>query len=77
MARRSARINGVEQHFRVLEGDMREIYRKTGRGAFSLAVCNPPYFKEGGALKNPDPCAQPGTREICPPGNCARRRRGC
>ena len=63
MARRSARINGVEQRFRVLEGDMREIYRKTGRGVFSLAVCNPPYFKEGGALKNPDPALRTARHE--------------
>ena len=63
MARRSARLNGVEQRFRVLEGDMREIYRETGRGAFSLAVCNPPYFKEGGALKNPAPALRAARHE--------------
>ena len=42
---------------------MREIYRETGRGAFSLAVCNPPYFKEGGALKNPAPALRAARHE--------------
>ena len=33
---------------------MREIHNELGRGRFSLAVCNPPYFKAGGALLSED-----------------------
>ncbi len=50
MAARSAALNGVEDKFRVLCADMREAHNQLGRGKFSLAVCNPPYFKAGGAL---------------------------
>lgn len=50
MAARSAALNGVEGRFRVLCADMREAHNTLGYGRFSLAVCNPPYFKAGGAL---------------------------
>lgn len=50
MAARSAALNGVEDKFRVLCADMRAAHNELGRGGFSLAVCNPPYFKAGGAL---------------------------
>lgn len=50
MARRSAIINGAEDVFRVHHADMRTCHEFLGRGKFSLAVCNPPYFKAGGAL---------------------------
>ena len=50
MAERSAVLNGVQERFNVLCGDMRTAHEQLGRGRFSLAVCNPPYFKAGGAL---------------------------
>ena len=50
MASRSAVLNGVSDRFDVICSDMRTVHEKLGRGRFSLAVCNPPYFKAGGAL---------------------------
>lgn len=50
MAARSARLNNVEDRFTVECADMRTVHEKLGRGRFTLAVCNPPYFKAGGAL---------------------------
>ena len=50
MAKRSAALNNVEDRYRVICADMRTAHEELGRGAFSLAVCNPPYFKAGGAL---------------------------
>jgi len=50
MARRSALVNSVSDRFSVLCADMRTAWQQLGRGGFSLAVCNPPYFKAGGAL---------------------------
>ena len=52
MARRSALLNHVEDRFTVLCGDLRAAHETLGRCGFSLAVCNPPYFNEGGALKS-------------------------
>lgn len=50
MARRNALLNGLTDRFSVYEGDIRAAHEALGAGAFTLAVCNPPYFKEGGAL---------------------------
>ena len=52
MARRSAALNGMEARVRVIEADMREVWRKIGAGARSLAVCNPPYGRSGAALES-------------------------
>lgn len=46
MARRSSQLNG--QSIEIVEGDMRSVYEKLGRGSFDSAVCNPPYFPAGG-----------------------------
>lgn len=50
MAQRSAMLNGVEERFSVVCGDMRTVHEELGRRKYTLAVCNPPYFKAGGAL---------------------------
>lgn len=50
MARRSAALNGVSDRFYVHNVDMRVCHEILGREKFALAVCNPPYFKAGGAL---------------------------
>ena len=50
MAARSAVLNGVSDRFDVICSDMRTVHQQLGRGKYSLAVCNPPYFKAGGAL---------------------------
>lgn len=54
MASRSAALNNVSDRFKVVCGDMRHIHEKLGYGGFTLAVCNPPYFKNGGALLSRD-----------------------
>lgn len=50
MASRSAVLNGVSERFEVITSDMRTAHEQLGRCRYSLAVCNPPYFKAGGAL---------------------------
>ena len=50
MAARSATLNNVEDRFQVIRADMRTAHEQLGRGKYTLAVCNPPYFKAGGAL---------------------------
>lgn len=51
MARRSFEMNG--QDIKLIEGDMRELSKTTGTGAFDVAVCNPPYYSaEAGKLSN-------------------------
>ncbi len=49
MARRSMELNGLDVP--VIEADMRTAHEKLGRGAFDLAVVNPPYYPAtGGAV---------------------------
>ena len=50
MARRSAALNGLTDRLRVHAMDMREAWRALGAERFTLAVCNPPYGRDGGGL---------------------------
>ena len=52
MARRSVALNGMADKVRVLNADMRDAWRALGAGAYTLAVCNPPYGKVGAALES-------------------------
>lgn len=52
MAARSVEYNGLGERVRVLNADMRDAWRTLGAGAFSLAVCNPPYGRKGAALES-------------------------
>lgn len=50
MAGRSVALNGMADRVRVHCLDMRDAWRLLGAGAYSLAVCNPPYGRRGAAL---------------------------
>ena len=58
MARRSVRLNRLEDRVRVFAGDMRAAYAFLGHGQYALAVCNPPYGRAGATL----PSANEGVR---------------
>ena len=50
MARRSVALNGLTDRLHVHAMDMREAWRALGAERFTLAVCNPPYGRDGGGL---------------------------
>ncbi len=50
MARRSVRMNGLEDRMRVFEMDLRDAPAALGYGAYALVTCNPPYGRDGSAL---------------------------
>ncbi|MBQ6374941.1 MAG: methyltransferase [Clostridia bacterium] len=52
MACRSVQMNGMADRVRVTCGDMRTLWQQLGAGSRTLAVCNPPYGREGGALQS-------------------------
>ena len=52
MARRSVAMNALQDRVRVLNADMREAWRTLGAGAYTLAVCNPPYGRVGATLES-------------------------
>ena len=52
MAGRSIALNGMDDRIEVRSCDFRDAPKQLGYGRYSLAVCNPPYGKAGGALVN-------------------------
>lgn len=54
MARRSVRINGLEERIRVHNVDCREAAKSIGHERCQLVVTNPPYTKGGAGLVSPE-----------------------
>lgn len=54
MARRSVRMNDLEDDIKIVQGDIREASRMFEKASFSAVTSNPPYMKADGGLKNPD-----------------------
>ena len=44
LAEKAAGENGLTERLTTIHGDLRDIRRLLGAGAFDLAVCNPPYY---------------------------------
>ena len=54
MARRSVRLNGLEDKIRVVHGDVKEASGLFGGSSFDVITVNPPYLADGGGLRSPD-----------------------
>ena len=54
MARRSVRLNALEDRIRVHEADCREAASRIGHGNCRLVVTNPPYTARGAGLVSPE-----------------------
>lgn len=52
LARRNARLNGVEDAMRVHEIDLRDAAKTLGENRYDCVVCNPPYFKPGDGVES-------------------------
>jgi tRNA1Val (adenine37-N6)-methyltransferase len=44
MAKRSVKLNGLEDAIRIVKGDLRGIHKILGGGKFNLVTANPPYW---------------------------------
>lgn len=53
LARRSAALNGLEDRFQVLEGDLLAPPPELAGRAFDQAICNPPYNRAASATASP------------------------
>lgn len=53
MARRSVRLNGLEEKIEIVEGDIKEADRIFAAASFQVVTCNPPYMTDSHGLKNP------------------------
>lgn len=45
MAKRSVKLNQLEQQITIKEGDLRQYYQETGYGVYDAITVNPPYMK--------------------------------
>lgn len=54
MARRSVKLNGLEDKIKVVDGDIKEASSIFKKASFDAVTCNPPYMIGQHGLKNPD-----------------------
>lgn len=54
MARRSVRLNHLQEKVHIVTGDLREADRIFGNGTCHVVTCNPPYMTNHHGLKNPE-----------------------
>lgn len=54
MARRSIKLNNLEEKIEIYEGDIKDCYKSIGINSFDVVVSNPPYKKNDTGLKNPE-----------------------
>ena len=54
MAKRSVDINGLTNKIEVVMADIKDFVQEMGQDFANCVVSNPPYFKDGGAIVNPD-----------------------
>lgn len=54
MARRSVRLNGLEDKIDIVTGDLREADKFFDAASFDVVTCNPPYMIGQHGLTNPD-----------------------
>ncbi len=54
MARRSIRLNGLEETLRIVEGDVRNAWEFLGERSLDAIVCNPPYGTPGKTMRSAD-----------------------
>lgn len=52
MAKRSVKLNGLEDKIEIVNGDLKDAEKIFGRSFFNNVVCNPPYKEANGGLKN-------------------------
>lgn len=54
MAKRSIELNSLEEKIKILHMDLKELTNIFPKGSFDCITSNPPYMKNGGAIKNQD-----------------------
>lgn len=57
--------NGLEERFRVMQGDLREIRMLLPAGSFRCLVCNPPYYPVGSGFVPADEAQAVAKTELC------------
>lgn len=53
MARRSVRLNDLEDRIEIVEDNLKNVFNYIEKGKIDVVVTNPPYFSSGDAIVNP------------------------
>ena len=68
MASRSGKLNGIEEHFQVINMDIKEVIGSDDpllkKGSFDVVTSNPPYIKVDSGLHNPNSSLNVARHEI-------------
>lgn len=64
MARRSVRLNGLEEKIDIVTGDIKEAVEWFGAASFDVVTCNPPYMIARHGLANPEDAKAIARHEI-------------
>lgn len=64
MARRSVKLNNIEESINILHADIKEFKQNFSSGQFDIITCNPPYMKGEAGLKNEHPSKMVARHEI-------------
>ena len=62
-ARRSMRLNGLENQITVYNRDLRDARQYLPHAAYDLVICNPPYSPEHASLPSPKPALRAARQE--------------
>lgn len=65
IARKNIAINGLENRFHVIQGDLREIKTLLHANSFDAVISNPPYFPVGSGAQATDPAFAIARTECC------------
>lgn len=64
LARRSVKLNRVEDDIDIVLGDIKEASKLFGKASFDVVTTNPPYMNENHGLKNPEGCKAIARHEV-------------
>ena len=64
MAGRSAMLNGISEHVRFVQGDIKTASQEFGKASFDVVTANPPYMPAGSGLPNPDSAKNIARHEV-------------
>lgn len=65
MADRSVRMNSLEARISIIPCDIKEAARHIPAASFDVVTVNPPYFKTGHGIVNPEDAKKTARHEIC------------
>lgn len=78
LAKRNVTLNGLDDDFNIVKGDVKEAVELLGSQTFNVVTCNPPYMNENHGIVNPESAKAIARHEIlCSLDDVIRAASGC